>query len=181
MQHIILRAIAVSYGRPKLWPFPTPKPLNRSIQNCARLIISAIYRAVPKFITIGCTEAPPTHTRNILCAFSCFFFAFFCVLSLRTARTASHTKMCFWCRKWHGLMTYVQKGSKTPKPPNIWPPKNRQTFDLARPIAAVLISRDFQQINRSKIRRKRFEVCETLWRRTNRKLSDFQNPSWPLT
>ena len=37
-------------------------------------------------------------------------------------------------------------------------------FDLARPLAAVATSRDFQQMNKTEIARKRLEIREKLQR-----------------
>ena len=52
------------------------------------------------------------------------------------------------------------------------------TFDLARPLAAILRSRDFQQMNKVEVARLRLEVRERLQRNTMGKLGmDCQNPS----
>ena len=57
-------------------------------------------------------------------------------------------------------------------------------FDLARPLAAISGSRDFQQMNKFEIARKRLEVGEMLQRNTRpigKPGSDFHNPSLALT
>ena len=52
------------------------------------------------------------------------------------------------------------------------------TFDLARPLEVVARSRDFEQIIKPEIARKRFEIREKLQRTTIGKPgSGLQNPS----
>ena len=61
-------------GDSQIWPFLSPKLLNRSTQNFALLIASARSRAVPKIVPIGSTGAPNTYAKYNV--FVCLFSAF---------------------------------------------------------------------------------------------------------
>ena len=120
-KHTLSNRIISYAGRIPNLTLLSPKPLNRSIQNFARLIMSARLRTVPKIITIGRTGAPPIHrpTWNIM--FGVLFSAF---LGSCTTRTECRTKVndglkfVFSVQEvpfWVPLMTSVRKGSKPPK------------------------------------------------------------------
>ena len=118
-------------GGPELWPFLGTKPPSRSILSFARLIRTAISRAVPKIIIIGCTGAP-SHIREIE-RFVCLFFFFFPAFSgSRTAPNGESHKGQRWLKR-RGfrkgfaflvpLIPSFWKGSKAKKTAKFWPQK----------------------------------------------------------
>ena len=132
VQHTIVRAIAVSYGRPNfdLSKFETLEP--RSIRTFARVISSAVPRAVPKIIAIGCMVTPHTHAKySVLRAFLC------CCFFVRSQTCAQHDgephkgqSRKWWLKNVFSLQEVsflgpvddvTQEASITPKPPNFDP------------------------------------------------------------
>ena len=116
----VVRATAVFYGRPQLWPCIIPKPLNRSIPTFARLIMSVRIRVCQtssQSVTRWAAHAYPKYN-VFVCLYCGFSYAFFGSHTARTKRRRKvndGSKDVFPVQEmqfWLPLITRVRKGSK---------------------------------------------------------------------